>query len=62
MELSGRPRDPSGALEGAFLEHFGAVFESYFGVSFSRAVVVVLLLLLLLLQLLLLEYLFRVRW
>ena len=23
MELSGRPRDPSGALEGAFLEHFG---------------------------------------
>ena len=23
MELSRRPRDPSGALEGAFLEHFG---------------------------------------
>ena len=23
MELSGQPRDPSGALEGAFLEHVG---------------------------------------
>ena len=27
MELSGRPRDPSGALEGVFLEHFGLFWE-----------------------------------
>ena len=38
MELSGRPRDPSGVLQGPFGEHFGPFLDD-FGVSFARAVV-----------------------
>ncbi len=39
MELSGRPRDPSGALEETFLEHVGPFLEVILEYLFARAVV-----------------------
>ena len=49
MEFSGRPRDPSGALEGAFVEHFGpflgVILEYIFRVRWSLESSSILLLL-----------------
>ena len=35
MELSGRPRDPSGALQGQVLEHFGSFWGVMLVVFFA---------------------------
>ena len=40
-ELPGRPRDPSGVLQGPFLGAFFVCFDD-FGVSFARAVVAII--------------------